>query len=154
MFVYYLWAGLFTLREQNRLTAHTHTRTPVGGFVPNRGNTLHNNPQLYRHIHVQQQQYAVGQDIYGLPGVAFAKKSLMQHTACQSARWGHGGYVFRWSNLCWSSCEKASAIHVWAGNQRKQPAERKLMRWSLLMPPCRSAQWHMAASQQHLTWVI
>lgn len=33
----------------------------------------------------QQQQYTVGEDIYGLPGAAFAKKSLMQHTAWQSA---------------------------------------------------------------------
>lgn len=36
-------------------------------------------------IHAQQHQYTVGQDIYVLPGGAFAKKSLMQHTACQSA---------------------------------------------------------------------
>lgn len=36
-------------------------------------------------IHAQQRQCTVGEDIYGLPGAAFAKKSLMQHTACQSA---------------------------------------------------------------------
>lgn len=36
-------------------------------------------------IHAQQQHYTVGEDIYGLPGAAFAKKSFMQHTACQSA---------------------------------------------------------------------
>ena len=33
----------------------------------------------------RQQQHTVGEDIHGLPRAAFAKKSLMQHTACQSA---------------------------------------------------------------------
>lgn len=80
----------------------------------------------------------------------------MQHAACQSGRWGHGGYVFRWSNLCWSSCEKASAIRVWAGNQGKHPCEEgKIMRWSLPASPRRSAQqqrrrWHLGL---RLTWV-
>lgn len=69
-------------------------------------------------------------------------------------RWGHGAYVFRWCNLCWSSCEKASAIHVWAGNQGRQACEKKLMRWTLLsMPTRRSTQCHMSASRHFLTWV-
>lgn len=34
-------------------------------------------------IHAQQ-QYTVGEDIYSLHGAALAKKSLVQHTACQS----------------------------------------------------------------------
>lgn len=73
MFAYYLRGGISSLGEQSRLTAHTHTCTPVGGFVPNRGSSPHNNLQLHRHIH-ELQQLIVEEDIYGLPGVAFCQE--------------------------------------------------------------------------------
>lgn len=68
-------------------------------------------------------------------------------------RWGHGGHVFRWSNLCRLSSEKASAVHVWAGNQGEQPWEKKLMRRGLLSMPARGfSLWLKAASRQVLIW--
>lgn len=71
---------------------------------------------MERDNHVQH-QCTVGEDIYGLPGAAFAKKSLMQHTACQSASEVMGDMFS--DGLTYAGCEKASAIHVWAGNQGK-----------------------------------
>lgn len=53
---------------------------------------------MVRDIHVRH-PCIIAEDIYGLPGAAFAKKHLMQQDARQSASEVMGGYVFRWSKL-------------------------------------------------------
>lgn len=78
-------------------------------------------------IHVQH-PCAVAEDIYGLPGAAFSKKSLMQHAACQSAGEVTGDVFSDGLTYAGAHVRKPLAIHVWAGNQGKQPCEEKLMR--------------------------
>lgn len=114
--VYYLQQ---VLPLQSRLTAHTHTCTLVGGFGPIRRGSPHNNSSV-RHTLMCSRIFQEMMSVVS-PRVAFAKKILLQHAACQSACEVTRGYVFRWSNLWWRSCEEASAIHVWAGTQGKQP---------------------------------
>lgn len=53
---------------------------------------------MERDIHVQH-PCIIAEDIYGLPGAAFAKKHLMQQNAHQSAGEVMGGCVFRRSKL-------------------------------------------------------
>lgn len=103
---------------------------------------------MERDIHVHH-QCTVTEDIWS-PWGSIRQESPYAAYCMPVGRWGHGAYVFRWSDLCWSSCAKASAIHVWAGNQGRQPCEKKLMRWSLV---CLRAGRHMSASRHFLTWV-
>lgn len=123
--------------------------------MPNRCSSRHNDtPTLHPTptAAAVQRRCFVGEDIYSLPGAAFAKKGLMQRKHMPMGRRGRGGHVFRWWNLCRSSCEKASAIHVWAENQGKQPCEKKLIRRGLRSrPPPGFTLWLKAASLQVLT---
>lgn len=107
---------------------------------------------MERDIHVQH-QCTVTEDIYGLPGAAFAKKALMQHTACQS-----GGEVM---GHMFSDGLTYARAHV------KKPLQSTSGQGIREGRPARRSQWdevclvwlhagrhsHTSPSRHFLTWV-